>query len=453
MSSGSDFTKAQTFFNYGNDAAMKQNFEYAIQMYREACKIDVENLLYRAALRGIERKKFGNDPSKVGRLAGAKNQPIRLRARASKAKSNWKNVLEICEEAFINNPWDISVSRDAAEAAEQLGFNNLAQWMVEAVQAQATDAEFFRFAAHIHEINESWPKAIACWEKVKKIDPNDENANRQINSLSAQASIKRSGISDAIDKREEIPAGPSEAELEEMKVQKLTPEERYLKEIQEEPTRTSPYLQLADIFKLRGQLEEAEKVLARGLVANPGHRDLAFAHAEIQISRIQGAIDRCNRRLSERPDDEKATAKLAEFTNLLNDYQIKEFRRRLSLQSDDMGLQLELGIRLARAGKHDEAIAAFQQARSSADHKVEALHQSGLSFESKGSLKLAERMYHDALKAADSADLKVLNALHYRLGRVAEAQGNPQVAEEHYNEVAANDYNYLDVAQRLQSLN
>ena len=42
MSSGSDFTKAQTFFNYGNDAAMKQNFEYAIQMYREACKIDVD---------------------------------------------------------------------------------------------------------------------------------------------------------------------------------------------------------------------------------------------------------------------------------------------------------------------------------------------------------------------------------------------------------------------------
>ncbi|SIN76054.1 Tetratricopeptide repeat-containing protein [Singulisphaera sp. GP187] len=453
MSSGSDFTKAQTFFNYGNDAAMKQNFEYAIQMYREACKLDVENLLYRAALRGIEKKKFGNDPSKVGRLAGAKNQPIRLRARASKAKSNWKNVLEICEEAFVNNPWDLSVSRDAAEAAEQLGYNGLAQWLVEAVQAQATDAEFFRFAGHIHEINESWPKAIACWEKVKKLDPNDENANRQINGLSAQASIKRSGISDAIDKRDETPAGPGEAELEEMKAQKLSPEERYQKEILEEPTRISSYLQLADLFKLRGQLEEAEKVMARGLKANPGNRDLAFAHAEIQISRIQGAIDRCHRRLAEKPDDEKAKAKLEEFTTLLNDYQIKEFRRRLALQPEDMGIQLELGIRLAQAGKHDEAIAAFQQARSSADHKVKALHQSGLSFESKGSLKLAERMYQDALKAADSTDMAVTNALHYRLGRVAEAQGNPQVAEEHYNEVAANDYNYLDVAQRLQSLN
>ena len=46
-----------------------------------------------------------------------------------------------------------------------------------------------------------------------------------------------------------------------------------------------------------------------------------------------------------------------------------------------------------------------------------------------------------------------LNALHYRLGRVAEAQGNTEAAEEHYNEVAANDYTYLDVAQRLRNLN
>jgi len=452
MSSGSD-SKAQTFFQYGNDAALKQNFEYAIQMYREACKLAPDNLLYRQALRGIVRKKFGNDPSKVGRLVGAKIQPIRLKAKPAKSKGNWKSVLEICEEAYVHNPWDLSVTRDAAEAAEQLGLNAVAQWLVESVQAQANDADFFRFSAHIHEINESWPKAIACWERVKKLEPNDENANRQINALSAQASIKRSGIGDAIEQREEAPAGPSETELEEIRAQKLSPEERYTKEIQEEPTRISPYLQLADIFKMRGQLEDAEKVLARGLKANPGNADLAYAHAEVQISRIQGAIDRCNRRLAEKPDDEKAKAKLIEFTNLMSDYQIREHRRRIALHPEEAGLQLDLGIWLAQAGKHDEAIAAFQQARSSAQHKVAALHQTGLSFEAKGALKLAERTYHDALKAADTNDLNTTNALHYRLGRVAEAQGNNQAAEEHYNEVAANDYTYLDVAQRLQNLN
>ena len=43
-------------------------------------------------------------------------------------------------------------------------------------------------------------------------------------------------------------------------------------------------------------------------------------------------------------------------------------------------------------------------------------------------------------------------ALHYRLGRASESLGNNEDAEEHYNEVAAIDYSYLDVAQRLKRL-
>ena len=129
-------------------------------------------------------------------------------------------MLEICEEAFVHNPWDVGAARDAAEAAEQLGFKPLAQWLLESVQAQANDADFFRHLAHVHELNESWQKAIQCWERVKKLDPNDEDANRKINALSANATIQRSGLDEAIDKRDE-PRPPSrrvaEAELEELK--------------------------------------------------------------------------------------------------------------------------------------------------------------------------------------------------------------------------------------------
>ena len=35
---------------------------------------------------------------------------------------------------------------------------------------------------------------------------------------------------------------------------------------------------------------------------------------------------------------------------------------------------------------------------------------------------------------------------------IVEALGNHEGAEEHYNEVAANDYTYLDVAERLRRL-
>jgi len=75
------------------------------------------------------------------------------------------------------------------------------------------------------------------------------------------------------------------------------------------------------------------------------------------------------------------------------------------------------------------------KARSSPVHKIQALYQAGLSFEANNALKLADRSYREALKTLDPEDKENFNALHYRLGRVAEALGNNEVAEEHYNEV------------------
>ena len=57
------------------------------------------------------------------------------------------------------------------------------------------------------------------------------------------------------------------------------------------------------------------------------------------------------------------------------------------------------------------------------------------------------------MKSLEEGDADNFLSLHYRLGRVAEALGNSEAAEEHYNEVAAKDYTYLDVAQRLRNLN
>ena len=109
-----ELQKARTFFQYGNDAAQKSNLDYAIDMYKQACKIVPDNLTYRQALRNMQRRKFNNEPSKVGKLVGARNQPIRMRARSARSKKHYNQALEICEEAFTHNPWDISAAREAA---------------------------------------------------------------------------------------------------------------------------------------------------------------------------------------------------------------------------------------------------------------------------------------------------------------------------------------------------
>jgi tetratricopeptide (TPR) repeat protein len=446
--------KAMTFFQTGNDAALKANYDYAIQMYREACKLEPDSLIFRQALRGIERRKFNDNPSKVGMLAGAKTQPIRMRGRTAKGKGKGAEALDIFEDAFLINPWDTGTARDAAEAAMDMGLKALAMWYMESVQTVANDAEFYRHLGAVYEENQAWQKAIGAWERVKKLAPNDEGAGRKINALAASATIQRAGLGESLAKNDPAAVEKKAAEerLEELKAPQFTPEERWMKEIKENPTHIGPYLQFAEHLKAKNKLDDAEKVLARGLKAVPDDVALQFTYAEIQIARLNRAIKEFEKRSAEKPDDDSVKAKLDQYRSMLLEYEIKEFKRRSALSPGESKLHHELGLRLAQAGRHKEAIASFQQARSNAQLKVEACYAMGLSFEAEGSVKLAERTYLEAVKAADQKDTETMNKLNYRLGRVSEAQDNRQAAEEYYNEVAANDYSYLDVAERLRNL-
>jgi tetratricopeptide (TPR) repeat protein len=458
MSSDSTDQKHKTFFQYGNDAAMKGNLDYAIDMYRQACKLMPENMVYRQSLRACEKRKFNNEPGKVGMMASARNQPILMRARSARGKSNWAQSLDICEEAFMNNPWDFGATRVAAEAAEGMGLLSLAQWYVETVQSISKDVDFLKFSAHIHELNESWQKAINCWEQVKKLSPNDQDANRQINALSAAGTIKRAGLDDALDKRAHAATASAAAEsmedqLNRLKQEQLTPEQRLIKQIQTDPGAVHSYIELAELCRNRGELDKAEKILAKGIKANPTDQGLLSIYEDTQIGRLKKAVDAQSQRVLQYPDETEAKAKLDQLTAMLSKYQIEAYRRRISLHPEDASLHFQLGLILAKNGDHDGAITEFQQARTSPTLKVQALYQAGLSFEANNALKLADRSYREALKAIDPAeDKENFLALNYRLGRVAQGLGNDETAAEHYNEVAAVDYGYLDVAKRLRDL-
>jgi tetratricopeptide (TPR) repeat protein len=452
-----DDKKGTTFFQYGNDAARKSNFDYAIAMYRQCCKIAPDNLVYRQALRGSERRKFNNDPSKVGMLVGAKNQPILMRAKSARSKQNFHQALEHCEDAFANNPWDVAAARIASEAAEGLGLLLVAQWFVESVQPVTKDVDFLKYSAGVHERNESWQKAIVCWELVKKFNPNDQDASRQINAMSASSTIKRAGLDDALDRRATAaapePAEALDARLARLKQEQLTPEQRLIKDILADPQAIHAYIDLAEIYRSHSDLEKAEKVLAKGLKANPDDPALTAVLEDTQISRLKRAIEGQNQKVLQHPEDTGAKVKLDQLNQMLDKYEVEAYRRRVNRSPEDAKAHYELGVILARIGKHDEAIGEFQQARSSPVHKVNALIQAGLSFEANNALKLAERSYKEALKAIETEDKENFKRLHYRLGRVYEGLSNTESAEEHYNEVAAIDYTYLDVAERLKRLN
>ena len=446
--------KARSLFQHGNEAMSKGNLDYALNMFREACKLDPGELPYRQMLRNVQRKKYDNDPKKVGGLTRARVQGVKLKYRGAKGKERWSEVLEGCEEAFLLNPWDVGVTRDAAEAAEGISSPQMALWLLKSIEAQAgEDVEYLKHLSHVYKLNQDFQTAIRILEKVRKLAPNDEGVSREINGLAANATIARSGIGNALKEKDSgIKSDTFSPDLEDLAEQAMAPEQRLRNQIEAAPTRVGAYLELADLLRGQGKLEDAQKVLAAGLKVNRDDVVLMTAHAEVQISRMHKAKDDLEARLKRNPDDPTIQINLEKLSGMLNDYEVKEFRRRLALRPDDLALQMELGKRLARTGQHVEAIQAFQKARSSPELRVQALILIGLSFELSGDLEMAQRNYEDALKVLDKADTANFLEVNYRLGVVCEALGDTRQAKEYYQEVAAHDYGYKDVAQRLRGL-
>src|SRR5690606_9742403 len=157
--------------------------------------------------------------------------------------------------------------------------------------------------------------AILCWEKVRKLAPGDDEAARQIKGLSASATISRAGYDSASHRAVGPPPGepagePPPPSPEDPKRQAMSPEERLRPELAEQPPRVGSFLELADMLRRGDRLDEAEKVLARGLKAIPGEELLIEAYADTQMARLRRARAAWARKLQDQPDDALARTKL-----------------------------------------------------------------------------------------------------------------------------------------------
>ena len=293
---------------------------------------------------------------------------------------------------------------------------------------QAKDAEFFRHAAHVHRAaTNTGPRPSQAGNRSRSSIPTTRARAARSTRFPPAPTIMRAGLTEALSR-----SGPGRrpkrkilaAKLERLKQEQLSPEERWQKEIQENPEQVWPYLNLAEHYRNRSQLDEAEKILGQGLKANPKEPMLLQTYADVQISRMKRAIEKYTQRTQDRPDDMASRAKLDQITKLLSDYEIKEFRRRWPLARKTPTCTTSSVFAWPAPGCTTRPSASSSKPAPAPRSRSRPSIRLGLSFEANGAYKLAERAYLDALKVIEAGDTDELPSLHYRLGRVAEGMGN-----------------------------
>jgi len=454
-SGGTTREAAQRFYVHGLEAARKGHFDYAIQLLREACRASPESLMFRRALRAAQRQRLGNRPP--GRLAAVGTLAAKAKLRTQLARGNLAKALEACEDVLTANPWDVAALTQEASILDQLGHLDAAIWNAEiAAQTDPNDWAANRLLATLYEKRGEYSRAIACWERVRRIRPEDKEAAARIKDLAAAETIQRGGYDDAEhieDVLVETPEAQAKSSAGAARGQDRL--EALRERVESDPTDLQAHLELSHLLRARRRWDEAAKLMQRALHASGGHPDAQTELAEIELDRLRFDLEMARVALQRQPNDPTLQRRAAEAEQRLNEYELREYRRRVERYPRDAKLRCELAIRLARAKLYDEAITQLQQVRSDPRQRFAALMWLGHCFFAKRIFRLAERHYRDALElltTSGQASDEHLKELHYLLGRTYEELADREQAQRHYEEAAAIDYGYRDVATRLQQL-
>lgn len=374
-------------FERANQVVASGNYDYGIRLLLSCCKLDPANLIYRQTLRRTEKAKYHNN-LRGHWLAWLTGWLGRAKVSTALRSAEYLKVLEKGEEVLTRNPWDVGTQMAMAEAADNLGLLDLAIWTLEQARQKAPrGVGLNRALARLYEKRGNFTQAMALWQLIRKVKPDDGEADRKLKDLAASETISRGQYGEAAAAAEgdenKVPSGPtpvirpkSRPVVDLPPEEKLSPaEERVRREVeplkarlQADPTSMHLHLQLARVYRQADQLEQARKVLTDGLAATGNAFELTVELLDLDIEPYRRNLAVAEEKLKTNPDDPDLRKLQRKLRKEINTREMELYRQKADRFPTEMSHRVELGIRLVRAGQMDEAIRELQQARN--DPKV-----------------------------------------------------------------------------------
>jgi len=456
MSTGDKARIARDCWVRGNEALKKENWDYAIQMYRTSVNMDPNNLMFRQSLRFTEYKKYDNN-KKGAAMASMKLMGPKGRAKKCRMSKDWAGLAEAAEDGLAINPWDAQLGADLGDALKEPGHIDTAIFAYqESLKVEGGNIAVNKTLAGLLEERGEYKGAIECWQRILKVDPHSGEARSKITSLDARTVMDRGGYEGAestrgvmadheiakrlgLNKNADGPGVSVEADLQ--------------RAIRKDPANKDNYLKLADYYKREGELEKAEEQLLKALEISGNDISIREVLEDVQLELMKRACEVTKEQVRSNPDDASLKQRAAELATELLKRELEVFARRVERYPNDMRLKYELGDRYKKVRKWQQAIPLFQQARSDPRIKGEALLNLGKCFYYDKKAQLAIRQFEAAMaeiKYDEKPD--VYKELYYASGVLYEELKNNQAAEDAYQKVLEVDYNFRDTVKRLNKL-
>jgi tetratricopeptide (TPR) repeat protein len=460
---------AQDTFNKAKELIAEGAFDYAIQMLLTACRLDPANFFYRQTLRKTQKDKYGNN-LRGSRFAFLTTPRWKARLKVAKRNRDYLKAIEHGEQVLCRNPWDLGTQMDMAEAFDALGLSDLAVFTLDqARQKYPKDATLNRALARQFEKRGDFQKAMVLWQMVRDTNPTDVEAAHKAKDLAASATIQKGQYEEAASGSKESPVvGRIEAQANARQDRLAREAEPLLKRIEADPTEPSLYLQLAAVYRKNGQDDRARAVLQQGLAPTGNAFKLQVELMDLDLAPVRKNLEHTEARLrkvrekardgDEGPAaDEMTEAELVALRGKLvkeiNAREIDVFRVKADRFPNELGHRVELGTRLLKADRIDEAIAELQVARRDERLKWRAALLLGMCFKRRNNWRLAQRNFEEGLASVPPEEEAVRKELLYQLATGAAENGDLPRAIDLGHELANLDFAFKNIGKLLDEWN
>ena len=445
-------------YQKGNDALLRENFDYAIDLLSSVLQKEPAFFDCRKALRSAQNKKAAGASTGFFKkmMSSAGSSPLVAKAKMAMQRDPGE-AMAIAEQILNGDPANSAAHRIIVEAGQTLELpRTVAMSLDVLIRNSPKDKMLAIQAAQALAETGEIARAERILSEAEKYFPNDPDVSQAHKNLSASKTLTTGGYEkleggqgsyrDALRNKEE--AVTLEQENRVQKSENTT--ERLIDEYEErlktEPQNYKMIRSLAELYTQKKQFDRALECFERVKASDIGANDpsLERAISDTKVKRLDAQISEVNPFAADR--DEQVARLQAEKV----EFQIAECRKRVEKFPTDLGIRFDMGVLYFQAGKIGEAIQEFQKAQQNPHKRIAAMSYLAQCFAKRKMNDLAAKTLQNAIKEKAVFDEEKKDLI-YNLGSVLEAMGKRDEAIEQFKLIYETDIGYRDVAAKVDA--
>ena len=448
---------ARVLYTKANEAAQRENLDYAIALYNQVLEKEPGFFECRKALRELQIRKTGGGGGFFKKmLSGASSSPLVAKGQIA-LRSNPANALAIAEQILNGDPNSSAGHRLIVQAAQVLEMPRTGTMSLEILVKNSPKDKTLaiEFANSLSASGGDTKQGERILAELLRHSPHDGELNQALKNLSARTTMDEGGYAaleggkgsyrDILkDKKQAVSL---EQEKRVVKTEDTT--ERLIGEyearLQTEPANLKLVRSLAELYTQKNQFDRALELFNRVRNSDMGgdpsfERSMAntvVRQFDFQLEKLDPAA----------PDYAEQSAKIqAEKLG----FQLTECQQRVEKYPTDLVIRFDLGQLYFQAGKINEAIAEFQKAQGNPNKRLAAMGYLAQCFAKRKMYDMAARKLQDAIKEKPVFDDEKKEMV-YNLGCVLENMGKKEEAVEQFKLIYEMDIGYKDVAAKVDA--